>query len=406
MSVPKLGRVVSLVVAGALIVPVVAGGAWAGTLTPKGTASVSKQLAELKGPDSQPDQDFGASVDISGTTIAIGADTYHTPAMGYVFSHSADGWGPAAGLTVPDFVTHGDFSSSPVVSGSTAVVGQVFADADGAGLVWVFAKAGSGWEETAELKSPDRVMGADFGGAVAVATGVIVVGSQATDGNTGKVYIYDRAGAGWQETAELRASNGKSEDEFGGAVAISGTTIVVGAPGCDSEAGRVYVFKKSAAGWHQTAELKGSDTVGSPSPGSGDQFGASVGISGATIVVGAEEHNYLEGAAYVFSESPTGWHQIVELKGADTASGDAFGAAVGISGTTIVVGAYNHNHFAGAAYVFTLSPTGWRQVAELKGQDTVANDYFGRAVAISGTGVVVGAEGHAHNSGRVYVFRV
>jgi len=35
--------------------------------------------------------------------------------------------------------------------------------------------------------------------------------------------------------------------------------------------------------------------------------------------------------------------------------------------------------------VFTKTPTGWKQVAELKGSDTVAGDDFGDSVAISGT---------------------
>ena len=46
---------------------------------------------------------------------------------------------------------------------------------------------------------------------------------------------------------------------------------------------------------------------------------------------------------------------------------------------------------AGRAYVFTKTATGWKQVAELKGSDTVASDYFGYSVAISGTTAVVGA---------------
>jgi hypothetical protein len=45
--------------------------------------------------------------------------------------------------------------------------------------------------------------------------------------------------------------------------------------------GRAYVFTKTASGWKQTAELKASDAT------EFDSFGASVAISGRTVVVGA-----------------------------------------------------------------------------------------------------------------------
>ena len=90
-----------------------------------------------------------------------------------------------------------------------------------------------------------------------------------------------------------------------------------------------------------------------------------------------------------------GWKQAAELKGSDTVAGDYFGYSVAISGTTAVVGAPDHAEHAGRAYVFTKTATGWKQVAELKGSDTVAGDDFGDSVAISGTTAVVGADGHA-----------
>jgi len=62
------------------------------------------------------------------------------------------------------------------------------------------------------------------------------------------------------------------------------------------------------------------------------------------------------------------------------------------------VGADDHIKSAGRAYVFTNVATGWKQVAELKGSDTVANDGFGYAVAISGTTAIVGAPDHAKDA--------
>jgi hypothetical protein len=131
------------------------------------------------------------------------------------------------------------------------------------------------------------------------------------------------------------------------------------------------------------AELRGSDTV------AGDNFGAAVAVAGNTAVVGAFDHDDNDaGRAYVFSKTTGGWKQIAELKGSDTVAGDNFGVAVAISGATIVVGASSHDSTsAGRAYVFTKTASGWKQVAELSSPGTSLAHI---SVAISGTTIVVG----------------
>jgi hypothetical protein len=107
------------------------------------------------------------------------------------------------------------------------------------------------------------------------------------------------------------------------------------------------VFTKAATGWRQTAELKGSDTAVM------DNFGGSVAASGSTIVVGAELAE-VAGRAYVFTRVGTRWRQTDELKGSDTAADDFFGASVALTGSVLVAGAYGHADWAGRAYVFGL----------------------------------------------------
>ena len=151
-------------------------------------------------------------------------------------------------------------------------------------------------------------------------------------------------------------------DYFGNSVSISGNTVVVGAPlGVNGDQGAAYVFTEPALGWKdntETAELTASDGAGA------DYFGTSVSISGNTVVVGAYGVNGSQGAAYVFTESGSGWvstSMAAKLTASDGASGDTFGYSVSISGNTVVVGAYsatvNGNSNAGAAYVFATPPT-------------------------------------------------
>jgi hypothetical protein len=100
------------------------------------------------------------------------------------------------------------------------------------------------------------------------------------------------------------------------------------------------------------------------------------------------------------------------LKASNTASNDAFGSSVAVSGDTVVIGAVGEDSAAtgvggdqannaasgsGAAYVFTRSGGTWTQQAYLKASNTGSNDAFGYSVAISGDTVVVGAVGEDSN---------
>ena len=102
-------------------------------------------------------------------------------------------------------------------------------------------------------------------------------------------------------TFTLTASDGANGDQFGSSVAIDGDTVVVGADDAHRLNGAVYEFVKPPTGWRamtQTAVLTASDEQ------LGDAFGVSVAISGDTIVVGAPEAtiNGIRhlGAVYVF----------------------------------------------------------------------------------------------------------
>ncbi len=212
--------------------------------------------------------------------------------------------------------------------------------------------------------------------SVAVSGTTIVAGapSHTVGANTtqGAVFVFSEPASGWANatpTAMLTASDGATGDELGYTVAISGNTIVSGAPGHAVSGhtghGAAYVFVEPASGWKnatQTSELTASDSVASDLQG---YF--PVAISGNTIVFGLPDHtvgaNSQQGAAYVFVEPPTGWPktatQTAELTASDGAAQDTLGLEVGVSGNTVA--AISHK----ALYVFTGSGSSWSQKAEL-----------------------------------------
>ncbi|MCH8807589.1 MAG: FG-GAP repeat protein, partial [Planctomycetes bacterium] len=140
-----------------------------------------------------------------------------------------------------------------------------------------------------------------------------------------------------------------------------------------------------------------------------DPFGTSVAISGATAIVGVpfdDDNGFIAGSAYLF-DTTTG-RQIAKLLPDDGAAFDNFGISVGISGATAIVGAYHtddNGTWSGSAYLFTAASG--RQIAKLLPNDGAEFDTFGISVAISGATAIVGAPWNNDNgdlSGSAYLF--
>jgi hypothetical protein len=270
------------------------------------------------------------------------------------------------------------------------------------------------WTQQARLTASDGAAWDNLGWSAAVSGDIAVVGAAGDDARKGSVYIFIRPGPGWTDmtqTAKLTASDGAAGHRFGVSVALSGDTIVVGASG---GSGAAYVFQKPAGGWAdmtQTAKLTASDGAAD------DQFGWSVAISGDTVVVGADLYdvsgnngNFDQGAAYVFVKPGAGWTdmtQTARLTAGDGGTENYFGASVSISGDTVVVGAEGAV-FPGAAYLFVKPGAGWTnmtQTAKLTAGDGAASDQFGHAVGVAGNTIVVGAYGDDGDKGSAYIMQ-
>ncbi len=299
-----------------------------------------------------------------------------------------------AKLTASDGAVNNLFGYSVAISGSTAVVGAGGKNL-ASGAAYVFVRSGANWTQQKELTASDHAANDYFGYAVAISGSTVVVGAYGKNGYTGAAYVFVRSGTLWSQQAELSASGRAVNDEFGWSVAISGSTAVIGAQGNNSNTGAAYIFGRLGTVWTQQAKITASDAAGR------DEFGWSVAISGSTAVVGK---NSASGAAYVFVRSGTIWSQQAKLIASDGAAGDNFGYSVAVSNSTAMVGAPAKNSCVGAAYVFARSGTTWTQQAELTAADGAACDYFGNSAAISGSTAVIGAHAKKMSTGAAYVF--
>lgn len=212
------------------------------------------------------------------------------------------------------------------------------------------------------------------------------------------------------QQAKLLGADGTPGNWFGRSVAVDGATVVVG-DCCDdagaTDTGSAYVFTRSGTVWSQEAKLVAADAAAF------DDFGFSVAVSGDTAVVGAfkdDDGGANAGSVYMFARTGTTWVQQAKLLAGDPAPQDNFGRAVAISGDTVVVGAFlddDGGSNAGSAYVFSRVGGLWTQQAKLTAADRASGDGFGISVAIDGDLAVIGADQDddgGSNSGSAYIF--
>jgi len=329
---------------GSIALPLLAAAGSGSAARPRTTPPIGTQLAELKGVDTVPNDAFANSVAISGTTAIVGS-LYYAARAGrvYVFTETAGHWHQVAELKGSDTVA-GDGFGSVAISGTTAIVGAPgYFRPNRAGRAYVFTETAGHWHQVAELKgsfpTPSRYD--YFGSSVAISGSTAIVGSPGYSEGAGSAYVFAETAGAWRQVAWLAASRTvfRSDSSFGQAVAISGSTALVGAPGDRTRADRAYVFTETKGVWHQVGWLKGSDTL------AGDLCGSSVTMSGTTATVGAPRHA-VGGRTYVFRETADSWKQVGELKASDTFPGDSLGGSASISGSIAIVGAN------GRAYVF------------------------------------------------------
>lgn len=187
-------------------------------------------------------------------------------------------------------------------------------------------------------------------------------------------------------------------DELGTSVDGRGSVHVVGAPGFTSEQGRVQVYEAASAG-----ELALVQTLQDPTPSNGDRFGEAVAIDGDTMVVGAPFDDgaggptAARGAVHVFTRLPSGtWVYDTTLYDPNQGDGYRLGQSVAISGNLIVAGSPGAGTTrTGYAVVFrrNISTGVWAFGQVLRPPGAENGDDVGRAVAIDGATIVIGAPG-------------
>lgn len=280
----------------------------------------------------------------------------------------------------------------------------------------------AGGTRTLTIKNPNAfgTETADFFGfPVAVSGNRCIVGAVQEDdsGGTsiGKAYIFDVTTGVLLHVLNNPRPN--TDDTFGRSVAISGNRCIVGAPGDDfnqtvGQSGAAYIFDVT------TGELL--FTLDNPTPGSNDEFGASVAIYGKYCAVGVPYEDSLvsdSGVVYIYdvnigASSVRTINNPNPSNSSGSAFGDFFGNSIAMWGNYIVVGANNEDEGtaleSGKVYVFDVATLALTRTITNPSLDR-ANDSFGRAVDLYDTTCVIGApfeDTGTTNAGTIYVYDI
>jgi MYXO-CTERM domain-containing protein len=206
---------------------------------------------ELVASDAALNDQFGASVDLEGDTIVVGAplddDGAADNGSAYVFVRSVGVWAQQAKLLASDLSANAQLGSPVVLDGDTALL-TAANDNGQAGAVYAFIRVGSMWSQQAKLVPTDLAPSAHFGGSISLRGDDALIGRSSDDvlgSGSGSAYVFSRVASTWTQSQKILASDGVSGDNFGAATALGAGFAVVTAPGDDdlfNLSGAAYSF--------------------------------------------------------------------------------------------------------------------------------------------------------------------
>lgn len=318
-------------------------------------ASTGALIMELVPDDGVSGQRFGFSVAIDNGVAAVGAwnDSDNGPESGAAYLFDASTGAQLFKLLPDDGEARDRFGQFIDIDNGIVVVSAIFNDDNGddSGSAYLFNASTGG--QIAKLLPDDGEAGDNFGRSVGVSNGTVVVGAHRNDDNgfsSGSAYLFGALGG--TQIAKLLPDDGAEGDEFGFAVAIDNGIVVVGAWGDNdnlANSGSAYLFVAPSGA--QITKLLPDD--GTPQ----DEFGRSVAIDDGIVAVGAWDDNDNgpdAGSAYLFDASTS--TQITKLLASDGDGGDLFSFSIAISNGVVAVGAIlddDNGTSSGSAYVFT-----------------------------------------------------
>ena len=255
-----------------------------------------------------------------------------------------------------------------------------------------------------------------FGGELAFSGDTAVIG--AAGDNTplgrgaGSVYVFRRDRKGdWSLVKKVTPPQGRKGDAFGGQVSLSGDRFAVSAPMADPDgvqgAGCVWVFTRSGKDWVPEQRIT------SPSMKDSAFFGNEINLYEDRLIV-SDPSSPSTGreTVYTYVRKPDGWQLESDLGDLpeNTHSFGGAGKGLALSGDLAVVAGKN-SMLEDGVFVFRRISETWTFETFLSPPENQGSYYFGLSLAISGNQILIGDPEDRRKSDRletgcVYVYEL
>jgi hypothetical protein len=282
-----------------------------------------------------------------------------------------------------------------------------------------------GWRQVGQRFSyPDNTINyAGFGSAIAIGAygNHIAIGAKNASSGKGEVIIYNVNNiynSNYNSntpidsilTVDYIVSGSTLFDNYGASIEMSadGNTLMVGAPGYDTNNGAVFVYKKFFDQWGQLPLInKPTDAIGASV-----NFGSTIALSadGDKAFITAINDNGGKGAVWGFQNGTTSWTQLgTKIMASNYTNTGYFGSSIALSANAnkIIIGAPIENNTKGAVYQFNRSSNLISQVgAPITDTTSDMTSEFGTSLSMSANGDLFAVSAPLNNRGANFIYGI
>ena len=337
--------------------------------------------------------DYGSYIASDGDRVVVGQGTWFDRRTATVFERGPLGWSPVATLDGGPVTSAG---GAPVaISGDTVMIGNLD-DSGERGAVHVYQEIGGVFQQVQVLRAATPLAQAHFGRRLVLKGDRAVIAAPmetSTEFRSGAVYVFERSGGTWTQSARLEATTPERLAFFGLGLDLDDDRIVVGQPGLISSA------TSTAFPAHVFHHVAGSWTTEQTFPPGRLGFGYSVAIEGDRLAIGSYGEltpGEARGAVLVHGLEPSGWvlrDTITNATLPEEARAEALGQRVDLEGERLLIGTSSPEVLSGGntALVLDLFRGGHEVVAQVDAP--VPASRFSAGIALAGDDLWVGAPG-------------
>jgi hypothetical protein len=235
---------------------------------------------------------------------------------------------------------------------------------------------------------------------------IVAIGGYDEGDFDGRTRIYQYSSNTWSQLGQDLV--GDTGDASGNSVSLSadGTIVAIGEfshdVGTNTNEGRtkIYQYSSNTSTWSQL----GQDLIGDAD----DRSGRSVSLSadGTTVAIGASNHDGGKGRTKIYQYSSNTWSQLGQDLIGDPGNWSGWSVSLSADGTIVAIGEFSDDGFKGRTRIYEYSSNTWSQLGQdLIGDFTIKLGEQSVSLSADGTTVAIGEFIYDGGKGRTRIYQ-